>query len=515
MSAAQRLFTSSIRGGFEGMAQRAKTKDLVIFIPGILGSRLTLGGKPFWGDDSPTFLQWARRHAGEVGRLGIGPDDASLDDLGDGIAAEGLIERPLVVGRFLRIAGYAALLRFLQKDLGLKLGENLQVFAYDWRRDLRVASRRLVTKVEGWLRAWQGRCGNRDAKAILVAHAMGGLVARHYADVEGGWPSIRRIVTIGTPFLGSIRSLDLLYFGLDFQKYGLPLHDLTPVVRTLTSLYELLPFYPAIRTFSGATLSPFEVRIPTFEHQKIERARQFHRTLIDHHEKNRTHASYASMTSTVIVGIGQPTVEFAQLLANGTLSVDPDPTRSGPDGDGTVPRFSAEASAPWGFEARLFYLPQTHSMLPADPVTHAHLDRSIAERRPGETAVAPPLPRFTLRRTQGNQLRVESDSLALLVSQPFYRLGASVELRACVRTATGDPLESRTLRVAARVEQVAAVGKRARPTSVRLRPESGRPGWFSARFRPAAPGTYRVMAITNAKSLSPFRVADFFEVDAK
>src|SRR5207253_2497363 len=140
-------------------------------------------------------------------------------------------------------------------------------------RDLRVATRRLTTRAEGWLQAWRSRSGNRSAKIVFICHAMGGLVGRCYADVEGGWPLVRAIISIGTPFLGSIRALDLLYFGLDFQSYGLSLHDLTSVVRTLTSVYQLLPHYPAIRTFTGELVSPFEIRIPTFEHQKIERAR--------------------------------------------------------------------------------------------------------------------------------------------------------------------------------------------------------------------------------------------------
>src|SRR5882724_7011096 len=330
------------------MAGRTKLGDLVILIPGILGSRLVHEGRPLWGDDSPTFLQWARRHSGELGRLSVASDDPSLEDLGDGISADGLMQGPLVVGRFLKLAGYAPLTAFLQKQLSLKLGENLQLFAYDWRRDLRVAGRRLAVKAEGWLQSWRSRSGNADAGIVLVCHAMGGLVGRSYADIEGGWPSIKKIVSIGTPFLGTIRALDLLYFGLDFQKYGLALHDLTSVARTLTSVYQLLPHYPAIRTFGGQTVSPFEVRIPTFELQKIERARQFHRDLLDHHHRNRTKPGYVDMKCRAIIGVGQPTVEIGRLLSNGTLAIDGEPVLHN-DGDGTVPRFSAEAPSPSGF----------------------------------------------------------------------------------------------------------------------------------------------------------------------
>src|SRR5262249_47344239 len=145
------------------MAGRIKFGDLVILIPGILGSRLVHEGKPLWGDDAPTFLEWARRHSTDLGRLSLATDDPSLEDLGDGISADGLVQGPLVAGRFLKFAGYAPLAGFLQKELSLKLGENLQLFAYDWRRDLRVAGRRLAVKAEGWLQAWRTRSGNSNA----------------------------------------------------------------------------------------------------------------------------------------------------------------------------------------------------------------------------------------------------------------------------------------------------------------------------------------------------------------
>ena len=189
------------------MASRPKFGDLVIIVPGILGSRLVHNGVPLWGD-SRTFLQWVRAHGADLAHLAVGGDDPSLEDLGDGIAPDGLIDGFLVVGRFVKIGGYASLTRALQKSFALKLGENLQLFAYDWRRDLRVATRRLAIKAEGWLEAWRSRSGNRGAKIVLIGHAMGGLVARGFADVEAGWPSIRKIISIGTPFLGSIRALD-------------------------------------------------------------------------------------------------------------------------------------------------------------------------------------------------------------------------------------------------------------------------------------------------------------------
>ncbi len=495
------------------MASRAKFGDLVIIVPGMLGSRLNLNGAPLWGD-ARTFLEWARTHGAQLGKLSVGADDPSLEDLGDGIAPDGLIDGFLVVGRFLKVGGYGALARALQRDLSLKLGENLQLFAYDWRRDLRVSTRRLATKAEGWLQAWRNRSGNRDAKIVLVCHAMGAVIARAYADVERGWPAIRTIISIGAPFLGSIRALDLLYFGVDFQSYGLPLHDLTSMARTLTSVYQLLPTYPAIRTFTGEIVSPFDIRIPTFEHHKIERARQFHRDLVDWHARNRASEGYAQMISKSIVGIGQPTVEVAQLLPNGTLAIDREAPEDAHDGDGTVPRFSAEALSANGFEGHWFYVPQTHGMLAADPTVHAHIVDILGERLAKSGPPSTPLPRFTVRRALNDVMRIESDALSVSIAKPFYKVGQAVDIRVGARSASGHAFDSRSVKIAVRVEQGAHLGKKAPTKSIQVHADPQRRGSWIGRMRAPAPGSYRVSAVANHRLLAPFRVYDFFEVDA-
>lgn len=495
------------------MASRAKFGDLVIIVPGILGSRLLHNGVPMWGDESSTFLQWVRTHTADLGHLSVGGDDPSLDDLGDGIAPDGLIENVLVVGRFVTVGGYGTLRRALEKELSLKLGENLQLFAYDWRRDLRVTIRRLATKAEGWLQAWRARSGNAAAKIVLVCHAMGGIVGWAFADIEGGWSTIRSIISVGTPFLGSIRALDLLYFGLDFQSYGLPHHDLTAVARTLTSVYELLPRYPAIRTFTGEVVSPFDVRIPTFEHNKIERARQFHRELVDRHTRNRAAPGYEQMVARSIIGVGQPTVEIGRLLPNGTLAIDHAPGNGERDGDGTVPRFSAEAPAPSGFEGQSYYVPQTHGMLAADPMVHAHIVDMLVERGPNAPPPSTPLPRFTLRRAAGDYLRIEADGLSLTVSKPFYRVGQRVELEIGARSATGHPFDTKSMRISLRIEQVGRVGKRIAAKTVPVHPDPKHPGHWWASWKAPAPGSYRATAASSHRLLAPFRVSEFFEVD--
>ena len=492
------------------MAGRTKFADLVVVVPGILGSRLLHHGTPLWGDESPNFLQWVRTHRHDLAHLTVGADDPTLEDLGDGVSPDGLVDGPFVAGRFVKLGGYAELSRALQKRFGLRLGENLQHFSYDWRRDLRVAARRLAIKAEGWLQSWRAHSGNPHAKIVLVCHAMGGLVGRAFADLEAGWPAVRTIVTIGTPFQGSLGALDLLYFGLDFQRYGLPLHDLTPVARTLTSLYQMLPHYPAIRTFAGESVSPFDIRIPTFENQKIDRARQFHRDLVDHHQRNRTKPGYAEVRSRSIVGIGQPTAETCRLLGNGTLEIENGGESPEADGDGIVPRFSAEAPSSTGYAGQWIYVPQSHGMLLFDPVVHAHVCATIAED--GEPLAAP-LPRFTIRRTMEDRVRIDPDALSISVARPFYKIGQPVEIVVCARSAGGPPRTAPAMRVSVRVEQIRHIQARMAAKAVRTTPDRRLPGRWTASFRAPAPGTYRVTVTSSHRLLSPFRVSDLFEVD--
>jgi hypothetical protein len=490
------------------MAKRGKVKDLVIVVPGMLGSRLDWNGTPLWGDGSPTFVEWARGRGGDLAHLSIGSDDPVAEDLGDGVSPVALVDTPFVAGRFLKHAGYGGLSTFLVRELGLRAGENLRFFPYDWRRDLRAAARRLARDSTRWLAEWRERSGNPSARIAIIGHAMGGLVGRCFVEVEEGWRDVSRLIAIGTPFHGSLRALDLLYFGLDFATYGLAIPDLTPVARTLTSLYELLPQYPTIQTFTGEKRTPFELRIPSFEQVKLERARQFHRDLIDHHARNRSNTSYESMRTTQFVGVGQPTADQARLLANGTLALETESEAATYDGDGTVTRSSAEAE-PGAFEAHSIYLPQTHGLLVADPVVWGHLAKLLLESSDAPRA---PLLRFTLRRAAGGRLRVEPDSIAVSVARPFVKSGQTLEIRALARSAFGTPLVG--LRLVARVAQTARVGPRARAASVRLSPIRDQPGWYAGRVRATAPGVYRVSASTSERALSAFRPGDLFEVYA-
>ena len=68
--------------------------------------------------------------------------------------------------------------------------------------------------------------------------------------------------------------------------------------------------------------------------------------------------------------------------------------------------------------------------------------------------------------------------------------------------------------IAVRVEQSAHLGKRISAKALRVHADPERPGSWIGRLRAPAPGSYRVSAVASHRLLAPFRVCDFFEVDA-
>jgi len=105
---------------------------------------------------------------------------------------------------------------------------------------------------------------------------MGGLLARYFLEVLGGRQVTRTLITIGTPYQGSVNALTELVNGL---SVGLgPLHvELTKFIRSLPSVYQLLPTYPCLDLGDGALKALSEkVQVPDLEAGRVQAAAAFH-----------------------------------------------------------------------------------------------------------------------------------------------------------------------------------------------------------------------------------------------
>jgi triacylglycerol esterase/lipase EstA (alpha/beta hydrolase family) len=193
---------------------RQPMRDVVVLVPGITGSVLQMDGKDLWALSGSAFFDALKSLGGNLDALRLTGDDESLDDLGDGITASRLINDLHIVPGLWKIDGYTAISKSLAQNYKLTKGENYIEFAYDWRRSNVVSARRLARESFGWLRRWRSSSGNADAKLIFLAHSMGGLVVRWFAECLEGWRDTRMLVSFGTPYRGSLNAVSFISNGL-------------------------------------------------------------------------------------------------------------------------------------------------------------------------------------------------------------------------------------------------------------------------------------------------------------
>jgi pimeloyl-ACP methyl ester carboxylesterase len=249
-------------------------KRPVIVIPGILGSELinTKTRETVW----PSAFRTSQE------RLPISPDLASNhDDL-----VPGKIIETVRLARLLpEVYVYRDLLEALRHYAGYRDGDwenpaadgyqdTFYVFAYDWRQDNVANARALVRRVE----RLKSKLQRPDLKFNVVAHSMGGLIARYaamYGDVdlpEGDGPiqptwigaaHISKIVMIGVPNEGSADAFSTLIEGYSITE---GLRRRIPLLNKLTaedavsspSVFQLLPHRQAVK-FLDENLQPLQI----------------------------------------------------------------------------------------------------------------------------------------------------------------------------------------------------------------------------------------------------------------
>lgn len=340
------------------MASKKPMKDVIILLPGILGSVLQRSGRDVWALSGGAIVRGLLSLGKNIQDLELDGDDPEVDDLGDGITADRLVDDVHLIPGFWKIDGYSTIRKRLLSEYHLVPGKNWYEFPYDWRRDNRVAAKRLAQVAPHWLARWRETSGAQDAKLVLLAHSMGGLVSRYYLEVLGGWRDTRAIVTFGTPFRGSLNALDFLANG--FRKgFGPFKLNLTKMLRSLTSIYQLLPIYPCVT--SGASIAHIgnASGLPTdIDLDRVNAAKQFHDTIAQAVDQNGGPGRYEIHP---IVGIFQPTYQSAVIEADKLKMIR---TYEDEDmgGDGTVPRVSA-TPIELSDDPREMYATQKHGAL--------------------------------------------------------------------------------------------------------------------------------------------------------
>lgn len=356
---------------------RQPMPDIVVLLPGITGSVLRKKGKVAWGFSGSTLARTLFTRGGHMKRaLLLEEDPPDEDDLDDGVVADELISDLHLLPGLWKIDGYTAVAEAIKNRFDVEEGKNFFPFPYDWRRDNRVSARKLQRKSRDWLRTWREASGNADAKLILVAHSMGGIVSRYFLEVMEGWRDTRALVTFGTPYRGSLNSLDTLANGMRKGPFGLL--DLSELARSFTSIYQLLPIYTSYDAGDGTLVRVAEASdIPNVDAAKAKAALAFHREIEQAVETNRERDAYRTDGYRIypVVGIAQETAQSARLKGKDVV-MQTDYEGEDHRGDGTVPRVSA-TPIEYSGEGREMFAATRHASLQNADAVLTHLDGLI------------------------------------------------------------------------------------------------------------------------------------------
>ena len=338
-------------------------KDLVVILPGITGSVLNDGADAVWGLSTGALWQFVKSRGNSLQRLEVPQHDPRNGAPAGDVRATALVNGFHGVFGLAKIDGYGPLVAALQQRFQVTPGgwdddhpANLVTFPYDWRLSNRASARRLGEGIDQKLARWRAHSGAGDAKVILIAHSMGGLVSRYWIEVLQGWRECRALVSFGTPYRGSLDAVGYLANG-----YKKAFVDLTSVLLSCPSVYELLPVYRAVQR-GDEWFRPHELELPVVDPARhalaqdyVAAAAEFHREIREAVEQNRSDPQYLGACTVVpFVGVHQTTGQSAVLDGDQLTVSDAVPSWFEDDvggGDGTVPRVSAtpiEMDSPFG-----------------------------------------------------------------------------------------------------------------------------------------------------------------------
>jgi pimeloyl-ACP methyl ester carboxylesterase len=317
--------------------------DVIVLLPGILGSVLRKNGKDVWGLSAGVFSRALWHLGNNIQELAIPEGEVDSNTYDDGVSAPELLPDTTIIPWFWKIDGYTLIRETLQNGFDLRPGQNFFAFPYDWRRDNRLAAQRLKEESDKWLADWRRASGNKDARLILVAHSMGGLVARYFLEVLEGWRDTRLLITFGTPYRGSLNALNFIANGFAKKIGPLKLIDLSKMLRSFTSVYQLLPIYRCYDQGDGDYKYLTDVKgIPNLDPARAARAFEFHNEIkaaVERHKDDDEYKNKGYRTHPV-VGTFQPTLQSAVWTGQEVAVLQEFKGRD-EGGDGTVPRVSA------------------------------------------------------------------------------------------------------------------------------------------------------------------------------
>jgi pimeloyl-ACP methyl ester carboxylesterase len=246
-------------------SKREPLRGNIIFIPGIMGSELTVTED---GDVDTVWVSFLKLIGGGITKLQLAQDGMREADSTLRVQPSGLDKDS-----------------YAEAILWLKAYWNVEPFAYDWRKDLDQAAERLKELVETKF---------KNQPVHLVAHSMGGLVSRNFIrrypsvwksmlepkKVQGG-----RLIMLGTPNYGSYAIAQAMVAKDKLVKWLAAAdlrHDLDEVLEVLNGFvgsYQLLPAPAKLPAQEQALYTPSNWGSYPIVAAHLARARKFHEDL--------------------------------------------------------------------------------------------------------------------------------------------------------------------------------------------------------------------------------------------
>ena len=312
----------------------APPKGNVVVLHGIMGGDLTLFNTD---GQSRIWVDVLHLMGGQFDRLSL--DDVSGLSLRD-VRASGIYMK-----------FYATQIASLSQDW------TVRPFFYDWRRDVRQAADDLARNIDSWF--------GPAAPVHLVAHSMGGLVARSFLDRHPErWKSMAdeklekggRLVMLGTPNYGSFAIPRLLFGRNDVLDVLIKINlahlldrsFFINIIRTFTGAYQMLPVRAKLDgldcLYRSATYSSAQVR-----QEHLDGAEDFQREIADSIDRAR-----------MVYVAGYNRLTFAGIANPDALGIDNGYTVT-MRGDGTVPHVLGLIDG-----VKTYYVDEEHSKLPGN-----------------------------------------------------------------------------------------------------------------------------------------------------
>lgn len=337
---------------------RAEKKGNVVVIHGIMGGELT-SNTIATSELAKLWLNYLQLVLGRFNRFRLDEAGTTEVDKKVSIAATAMLKK-----------FYGELVLVLARDW------NVCEFWFDWRKDIRAAASQLAARAAAKFGA--------DAPFDIVAHSMGGLVARWYiSQNRKKWDGNKsRLIMLGTPNYGSF-AVPQIMTGLEGIVRKIAAIDtknnrrqISDIANTFPGSYQMMPTHTKFADFYRAETW---ARWASVSQAHLDTALAFQKVLDPIWDDRMVY----------IAGYGQETIHNVKSLDD--LGTDAAYEKN-EDGDGRVPH-----TLGWKAGTKVWYVREAHGSLPTNALVQAavrdilagadpHLDKEPQRSR----SLAPP-----------------------------------------------------------------------------------------------------------------------------